>query len=151
MTLTSLVLLVLALTLPAQSTRMAPDPLATHRWTHRLLVIDVPDTAAGRTTIETFRAALDAQVDEVRDRDLRIVQVGDLPGAAQALQPSIALDSVERLTVRRRLRLEGREPQLVLIGKDGGEKARQSGVFDLPRVLALIDTMPMRRAETPRR
>lgn len=151
MTLSTLVLCVLAATLPAQSTRMARDPLATHRWTHRLLVIDVPDTAAGRTAVETFRAALDAQMDEVRDRDLRIVQVGDLPGAAETLQPSIALDASERLTVRRRLRLEGREPQLVLIGKDGGEKARQSGVFDLPQLLALIDTMPMRRAETPRR
>ena len=60
--------------------------------------------------------------------------------------------AAERLDVRRRLELQGRGAQLVLIGKDGGVKARQSeGVFDLARVFELIDSMPMRRAEMQRR
>jgi hypothetical protein len=35
----------------------------------------------------------------------------------------------------------------VLIGKDGGEKRRESGAVDLAAMVRLIDTMPMRRAE----
>jgi hypothetical protein len=34
-----------------------------------------------------------------------------------------------------------------LIGKDGGEAARCSGTLDLEKWFALIDEMPMRRAE----
>jgi hypothetical protein len=54
----------------------------------------------------------------------------------------------ERSDVGRRLGLHGRGAQLVLIGKDGGIKARHSeDVFDLERIFTLIDSMPMRRAE----
>jgi len=35
----------------------------------------------------------------------------------------------------------------ILIGKDGGEKARQSGELALDQFFALIDTMPMRQQE----
>lgn len=150
MTLVTLALLVVAVALPAQSTRMEPDPLARHRWTHRLLIVDVPDTAAGRITLQAFRTALEDEVEEVRDRDLLVVAVGELGRAAPQLRPALDLSPSERQAVRRRLGLEGREPQLVLIGKDGGVKARQSGVFDLPRILALIDTMPMRQGEVRR-
>ena len=36
---------------------------------------------------------------------------------------------------------------VLLIGKDGGEKYRTSEIPDLAEMFALIDTMPMRRAE----
>lgn len=65
---------------------------------------------------------------------------------------SVILGATERLAVRRQLGLQGRGAQLVLIGKDGSVKARQSdAVFDLAGVFALIGGMPMRRAETRRR
>ena len=37
--------------------------------------------------------------------------------------------------------------QYILIGKDGGEKARQQGALNLVNWLDLIDQMPMRRDE----
>jgi Domain of unknown function (DUF4174) len=130
------------------SARVNPDPLSAYRWTHRLLVLDVPDTEPGRATLEAFRTSLDARMEDVIARDLLIVPVGDLPRPGHTLRPAVALGAQERLDVRRRLELQGRGAQLVLIGKDGGVKARQSeGVFDLARVFELIDSMPMRRGE----
>jgi Domain of unknown function (DUF4174) len=129
-----------------------PDPLSVYRWKHRLLVVYVPDTEAGRATLRTFRASLDDRMEDVLDRDLLIVPVGDLPRPGDALRPAVEVGAPGRSQVRRRFGLEGREVQLLLIGKDGEMKARQSGAtIDLDRVFELIDSMPMRRAETQRR
>lgn len=147
MTFASLGLIFLLLPFTSQASRMAPDPLSRYQWSHRLLIVDVPDTESGRRSMASFRSAVEQEAGDVRDRDLLIVPVGDLPREGDALQPAIDLDAAQRALVRRRLGLQGQAPQLVLIGKDGGEKARQSGTFDLLGVFALIDAMPMRRSE----
>ena len=134
------------------SARPDPDPLSAYRWTNRLLVLYVTDTQAGRATLQSFRTSLDDRMEDVLARDLLIVPVGDLPRPGDTLQPAVDLGVPERSDVRRRLGLHGRGAQLVLIGKDGGIKARYSeDVFDLERIFTLIDSMPMRRAETQRR
>jgi hypothetical protein len=134
------------------SARADPDPLSAYRWKQRLLVLYVPDTQAGRATLETFRASVDDRMEGVLDRDLLIVAVGDLPRAGVTLQPAVDLGVPERSDVRRRLGLHGGDAQLVLVGKDGGIKARQQeGAFDIDRLFELIDSMPMRRAELPPR
>ncbi|WP_239491494.1 DUF4174 domain-containing protein [Luteitalea sp. TBR-22] len=130
-----------------EPSRMQADPLATWRWTHRLLVIDVPDTASGRQTLAAFRKAVDAEVDALLDRDLLIVPVGDLPRPRETRRPWVDLPADARQAVRRQLGMQGSGAELVLVGKDGGAKARQAGTFDLPRVFTEIDAMPMRRAE----
>lgn len=150
MTVVTLALLVLLLPFTSQAPRVDPDPLSHHQWTHRLLVIDVPDSESGRATMRAFRTAVEQDADDMRERDLLIVPVGDLPRAGQTLQPAVALDAAQRAIVRRRLQLDGAAARLVLIGKDGGVKGRQSGTFDLAGVFALIDTMPMRRSEARR-
>lgn len=130
------------------SARVDADPLLAYRWTHRLLILYVPDTEPGRATLEAFRTSLDDRMEDVRARDLLVVPVGDLPRPGDTLRPAVALGAADRQDVRRRLGLQGRDAQLVLIGKDGGVKARHSeGVFDLAGLFALIDGMPMRRAE----
>jgi hypothetical protein len=134
------------------SARADPDPLSAYRWKHRLLVVYAPDTEAGRATLSTFRASLDDRMEDVLDRDLLIVPVGDLPRPGDALRPAVELGDSARSHVRRRFGLEGREVQLLLIGRDGGMKARQSGaMIELERVFELVDSMPMRRAEMQRR
>jgi len=139
----------LAITSTLQSNVVTPDPLAQYRWTHRLIVIDVPDTAAGRSALEKLRVALEASKADVLERDLLFVSVGDVPADADPSIPALAPS--QRVAIRGRIDLHGGEAELVLIGKDGGVKARQSGAFDLPRLLAIIDTMPMRRAEARHR
>ena len=125
------------------------DPLSAYRWKHRLLLVYVPDTESGRSTLQTFRASLDERMEDVRDRDLLIVPVGDLPRTGDALRPAVDVDAPGRSHVRRRFGLQGPEVQLLLIGKDGGVKARQSGVLlDLERVFEQIDSMPMRPSGT---
>lgn len=151
MTLATLTLLMVAMALAPPPTDRTPDPLASYRWTHRLLVVHVPDTESGRKAMDSLRTALDTGMAEVVDRDLLIVPVGDLPHAATALRPSVDLATVERAVVRQRLGLKAGDMQLVLLGKDGGVKDRQADGFDLSRVFALIDGMPMRRAEVRRR
>ena len=132
--------------------RAGTNPLSAYRWEHRLLVVYAPDTEAGRAALRTFRASLDDRMQDVLDRDLLIVPVGDLPRPGDALRPAVEVGAPGRSQVRRRFGLEGREVQLLLIGKDGEMKARQSGAtIDLDRVFELIDSMPMRRAETQRR
>lgn len=146
-TLTLALLSVVTLLIPL-SASAGPDPLSAFRWTNRLLVLYVPDTQAGRATLQSFRTSLDDRMEDVLARDLLIVPVGDLPRPGDTQRPAIDLGVPERTDVRRRFGLHGGGAQLVLIGKDGGTKARQSeGVFDLDRVLELIDSMPMRRAE----
>ena len=126
---------------------MQADPLATWRWTHRLLVIDVPDTASGQQALTAFRTVVDAEIDELVERDLLIVPVGDLPRPRVTARPWVDLPADARQAVRRQLGMKGSGAELVLVGKDGGAKARQAGVFDLARILSEIDAMPMRRAE----
>ena len=112
----------------------------------------MPDTESGRATLQTFRASPDERMEDVLDRDVLIVPVGDLPRTGDALRPAVDVDAPGRAHVRRRFGLQGPEVQLLLIGKDGGVKARQSGVLlDLERVFEQIDSMPMRRAELQRR
>ena len=152
MSLLPLALLSAVMLLSTLSARADPDPLSAYRWTHRLLVLYVPDTEPGRATLRTFRASLDDRMQDVLDRDLLIVSVGDLPRPGDALRPAVEVDGPGRSHVRRRFGLQGREVQLLLIGKDGGIKARQSGaMLDLERVFELVDSMPMRRAEMQRR
>ena len=128
------------------------DPLSAYRWKHRLLLVYIPDNESGRATLQTFRASLDDRMEDVLDRDVLIVPVGDLPRTGDALRPAVDVDLAVRAHVRRRFGLQGPEVHLVLIGKDGGMKGRQSGVMlDLGRVFELVDSMPMRRAELQRR
>ena len=53
--------------------------------------------------------------------------------------------------LRRRFRPEGPGLTVVLVGKDGGEKARYRGVVDPDDIFALVDSMPMRRREIEER
>jgi hypothetical protein len=152
MSVLTLALLAAVMLLSPLSTRADPDPLSAYRWKHRLLVVYVPDTESGRATLRTFRASVDERMEDVLARDLLIVPVGDLPRPEDALRPAVDVGAPGRSHVRRRFGLQGPEVQLLLIGKDGEMKARQSGaMLDLERVFELIDSMPMRRAEMQRR
>ena len=123
------------------------DPLAEHRWVHRLLVLYVPDSSSGRRALEGFIAAVARDIEAVRERDVMIAVVGDLPRQPGASPVSLRLSADDAREVQERLRLDGHAPILVLVGKDGGVKVRQVGALDLQRIFEAIDLMPMRQAE----
>ena len=121
------------------------DLLAPHRWAHRVLLVFAPDRSDTR-----LRALADtlARADcDVRDRDLisgELVAAGDsrLAGRRVPAQAASAL--------RRRFDVAAGDFVVVLIGKDGGEKLRAAEP-SLQEIFALIDGMPMRRAEIVQR
>ena len=103
--------------------------LESYRWQNRLLVLFLPQTpgselAAARAFIEQHQSDMDA-------RDLRVITV----------------NANEQGELREQFEVSEKSLTFVLIGKDGGEKARQVEWLDLPAMLELIDTMPMRRRE----
>jgi hypothetical protein len=105
----------LALAATATAAADLPD-LSSHRWKHRVLVIDTPTTTA--PAYQAQAAALLPAWPGLLERDLHI----------------ITRESSPAFRVR-------------LVGKDGGVKLDQSTPVSIPDLFALIDAMPMRRAE----
>lgn len=82
-----------------------------------------------------------------RDTDVRFVDVTELPDES-ATSINEGHDKQGALAELARLRSDERPDfEMVLIGKDGGVKARTSDLNALEDFLGLIDTMPMRRTE----
>ena len=109
--------------------------LADLQWDKRVVVVFAPtDTLAGE-----FRDTLDNTAG-VRSRDI----------AWFVLAPSGETFSNINTPIPRRQLLDLHENggiEAVLIGKDGGVKARQTEDFDLSAFFGKIDQMPMRRRE----
>ena len=103
----------------------APSP-------HRLVVVvaDLKDPRVARQ-----HAALDHQADALRERDVVV----------QDLTPEVARRHRPELGVGPRVTFE-----VLLVGKDGGVKLRRDEPVAASEIIALIDTMPMRRNEMRR-
>ena len=111
----------------------------------QVVVFATPDSESGKR----MQASVDALRCQLIDRetDVRFVDVSELigVGASSTSDESENPQELERLA---RLRSDERPDfEVVLIGKDGGIKARTDDPNALEDLLALIDTMPMRRAE----
>ena len=122
------------------------DPLAEHRWSHRLLLVFFDD--ASGSAVHAWRDALAASTCELTQRDLIVAWLeagrgGELDGKT--------VSAARAATLGRELGVDAGDFAVVLIGKDGDTKARYTGAPDLPALLSLIDGMPMRRAEAARR
>ena len=120
----------------------AAQQLDPYRWKSRLIMASV-STGEARDQLAAALAANRAAIDE---RDLKVVDVS--PESAR-LAGTIRLDPQQTTALRKHFKLSARERNAVfiLIGKDGGEKARQRGPLKLAGWFALIDGMPMRRDE----
>ena len=118
------------------------DLLSQYRWQNRLLLVF--SESAENPEVEKANQALDDATCELTDRDMVIgwlFSEGESRIGVKSLQP----ESVAEL--RQRLRISPHEFQAVLIGKDGGVKARYEQAPALSEVFDLIDGMPMRRRE----
>ena len=111
----------------------------------QIIVFATPESESGKL-IQGSVDALRCQLVD-RETDVRFVDVTELPdaGATSTMEEH---DKQAALTELARWRSEEQPDfEVVLIGKDGGVKARTSEPGALKEFLALIDTMPMRRAE----
>ena len=121
----------------------AADALDSHRWKHRLVIAFVSTRDAAREVESSLRKLRPG----VLDRDLLVMDVS----ASTQIRGAIRFPIDESEALRRRLSIPSEGNHFVLIGKDGGVKARQSGNLSLDEFFALIDTMPMRREEMRRK
>lgn len=109
----------------------------------QVIVFAAPESESGKL-IQRSADQLRCQLIE-RDTDVTFVDITELPDIATVSS------GVEQGLLAELARLRGEDGgadfEVVLVGKDGGVKARTSDPDALEDFLALIDTMPMRRAE----
>jgi len=120
--------------------QQAGDPLAGHKWKHRIVLVwdfSLPASTVKRTLqAEAFREGI---------KDRQIVQY--VLGRETGLGPEGALAVREREELESRHDLAADPAGWLLIGKDGTVKARGSGRPDWRFLFARIDQMPMRKRE----
>jgi hypothetical protein len=119
-----------------------PEPLDVYRYENRLIVVSLPQA----TAVEKVNAILASNREKIEERHLKIIDVSE---GEQKVSTAVRLNPSQTEAVRKQLCIGAGDtlPTFVLIGKDGGEAARCSGTLDLEKWFALIDEMPMRRAE----
>lgn len=121
--------------------QISPD-LADYQWKYRLLLV-FPSSASDpsylelKQNLQQFRAALE-------DRDLLVFHLLCADGAVDHTHP-FSPEAIRSL--RQHYAVPDENLTLILIGKDGGEKARQIGDFNLQALFERIDAMPMRQRE----
>lgn len=117
-------------------------PLDIYRHENRLIVVSLPQTAV----TEKVNAMLAWNYKEIEERHLKFIDISEVE---KKISTAVRLNPTQTEAVRRQLRIDAGErlPTFVLIGKDGSEAARCSGMLDLRKWFTLIDEMPMRRAE----
>ena len=118
---------------------LSANPLQDLQWKNRILIIQTD------TTLKTISLILKEQENALNDRDLITI---NLSKKSTKLTNGVELSEKERAALRSKFKLtNSKKSQFILIGKDSGEKARQSNTLNLQELFALIDTMPMRKAE----
>jgi hypothetical protein len=119
--------------------------LSAYRWHQRLLLVFAPGPSD--PVFRRFARDLVDHDSEVRDRDLLVGHIFE-SGAARLGQRRLGPEEAAEL--RRRFRAARGRLTVVLIGKDGGEKMRQTDGASLQALFARIDSMPMRQQEMRR-
>ena len=121
---------------------VSAGPLDAHRGASRLTVLSMPEGSSAEKLSQTLLT----RKREIEERDLKIIDVSKgQHRIATALRPADGQTNA----IRKQLSIGVGEtrPVFILIGKDGGEKARCHDALDLEKWFTLIDAMPMRRAE----
>lgn len=131
---THLLLSALLLAVVAAPATAAPDPLGSHRWTSRVLVVLAPEGDDPRLAEQ--RRLFGSRAPGGRERDLLLVE-----GIGQA---------AEAAPLRARFGIGPSDFAVILVGKDGGEKLRSDRPVASERLFETIDAMPMRRDEMRR-
>lgn len=125
---------------------VSAQDLGHHRWQDRVILL-----FAERAVDPLLRQQLDSltqNAGEVTDRDLVIYQFFPNEGIAPGGKK---LTAGESSAFFGRYDVQRRTFTFILVGKDGGEKLRSISFVPLKDLFALIDGMPMRRAEMRKR
>ena len=118
------------------------DPLANYRWNHRVLLVFANSESGGDARL--LSRALAASHCETEERDMVVGWIVE-DGPSRFGDAEISRETAGLL--REGLEVAPGGFAVLLIGKDGGVKARYAEVPALGELFALIDGMPMRRSE----
>lgn len=122
--------------------------LDAHLWEHRLLLVFAPPDAG--ETVEGQKEAFDGQEAGFRDRDLLLVTVGTEGQGRLRETPGASGRPLTNASIRRlydRFDIPSDSFRVVLVGKDGTEKRRNTEPVTARSVFDTIDAMPMRQRE----
>ena len=124
---------------------LSAQPIDHHRWNDRLILIF--NSEIDGPSIVRQMELFQNQEPELQDRDLFIYQIS--PTGVK--NPDGQTDHKTAKWFYDRYGISKNTFQVLLIGKDGGEKLRADNPIAPEKIFALIDTMPMRRAEMRRK
>ncbi len=127
-------LLILILGMSIQQTVSLKQWLAEARWKHRVVLIYAPSAAS--PALQRQREEFASQASGLKERDLIVREI---------LADQLSAD--DQAFLRKTLRLSDDTFQVLLIGKDGGVKARRTAPLSSEELFGLIDRMPMRKDE----
>lgn len=125
--------------------------LSEHRWKNRLVLILMisQETATLKEQYKIFSK----DVEGLRERKLVIYTLtpDQFSKTKYVKEDMVNTSWVESSNVFKRYKKEGNDFEVVLIGLDGGTKLRQTEILKNDKLFAIIDGMPMRRAEIRRK
>ena len=125
---------------------LTAQSLSKHEWNDRLILLLVEDEENDlfQKQLRAFRT----EADGMQDRKLVVYQIRS-NAYTKGLKPAKEWKSAT--TVYSSYKKSTAPFELLLIGLDGGIKLRQSTFLSTQDLFAIIDGMPMRRAELRRR
>lgn len=126
----------------ALSVPVAAQPLEQFLWENRPLVIFAPNDTD--TRLLNQRAMLVAHIEGLRDRDMVVIAVIGSEKAMPELGPR---PQASANAFRERFDVSADDFTVILVGKDGTEKARSTAPVLPEAVFQIIDRMPMRQRE----
>ncbi|SMB97214.1 conserved hypothetical protein [Hymenobacter roseosalivarius DSM 11622] len=111
-----------------------PERIEAQRWRKRIVVLYA--STAESAKLKQQLASLATAKAQVQARDILIIEAIET-----------CLSTTEKQYIRQTLAVEPGDFAVVLIGKDGGVKRKETNPIDPKTLFETIDTMPMRRQE----
>lgn len=124
------------------TTDRASDGMEKYKWKNRPVLIFAPSQED--SAYQALKEEISKREAEIIDRDIVVLHLFE-DGNGWAANAKLDSSMVRELLDKYDVKNSGLT--VILIGKDGGEKMRQRGNFDLEEIFKRIDAMPMRRSE----
>lgn len=124
------------------SSQLMSQDLSQYRWQNRLIVLQL--APEGEDLFQQQLQLLGEDVDGLRERKLIVIQISESESRIHLPKPQ-PLEVKEK--DQKRFRSSEEPFTFILMGLDGGVKLRRNELVSREYLYALIDGMPMRRAE----